>query len=344
MENISTIKYLFDEITTVEKDTHYWLVRTMGGDFFYEYLSRGYIAIGYNEITLNEIKFASTFGEKAGEQLKKIVEAKEALKKQSDDEDEINAQYATTQLLKFYRDIQIGDVIVIPGRNSDDIAFAKIESGVYEEPNVSKLEGVCNFAKRRKIHLLHKTTRTELNPKLQLMFNSRHIVSNVDGYASYIDSSISDFYAKDGYTNLVLRVREEDNLRASDFGLVPALVELVKDFSEENKLEINTDDIKAKMCVQSPGDILMFATSWEGITLIGLFILLLKSGELSYSKESGFKIKVGDILRSASEFLDRRRDRKFKKAMQDKLENMKIETPKDLTAIMKEFNDKRESY
>lgn len=73
MENISTIKYLFDEITTVEKNTHYWLVRTMGGDFFYEYLSRGYIAIGYNEITLNEIKFASTFGEKAGEQLKKIV-------------------------------------------------------------------------------------------------------------------------------------------------------------------------------------------------------------------------------------------------------------------------------
>ncbi|MFQ9295421.1 MAG: hypothetical protein ACLR4B_12945 [Bacteroides fragilis] len=341
--DIPTIKYFFDEITTIEKNTHYWLVRTMGGDYFYEYISRGYIAIGYNEISLNEIKFASTFAEKAGEQLKSIVEAKEALKKQPDEE-EINAQYAVSQLLKFYRDIQIGDIIVMPGRNSDDVAFAKIESGVYEESNVSKLEGICNFAKRRKIHLLHKTSRTELNPKLQLMFNSRHIISNVDGYASYIDSSISDFFAKDGYTNLVLRVKEENNLRASDFGLVPELVELVKDFSEENNLDIDINDIKAKMCVQSPGDILMFAPSWEAITLIGLFIILLKGGELSYSKESGFKIKVGDLLRSASEFLDRRRDRKFKKAIQDKLENMKIETPKDLTAIMKEFNDKRESY
>ncbi|WP_129661352.1 hypothetical protein [Bacteroides fragilis] len=341
--DIPTIKYFFDEITTIEKNTHYWLVRTMGGDYFYEYISRGYIAIGYNEISLNEIKFASTFAEKAGEQLKSIVEAKEALKKQPDEE-EINAQYAVSQLLKFYRDIQIGDIIVMPGRNSDDVAFAKIESRVYEESNVSKLEGICNFAKRRKIHLLHKTSRTELNPKLQLMFNSRHIISNVDGYASYIDSSISDFFAKDGYTNLVLRVKEENNLRASDFGLVPELVELVKDFSEENNLDIDINDIKAKMCVQSPGDILMFAPSWEAITLIGLFIILLKGGELSYSKESGFKIKVGDLLRSASEFLDRRRDRKFKKAIQDKLENMKIETPKDLTAIMKEFNDKRESY
>lgn len=341
--DIPTIKYFFDEITTIEKNTRYWLVRTMGGDYFYEYISRGYIAIGYNEISLNEIKFASTFAEKAGEQLKSIVEAKEALKKQPDEE-EINAQYAVSQLLKFYRDIQIGDIIVMPGRNSDDVAFAKIESGVYEESNVSKLEGICNFTKRRKIHLLHKTSRTELNPKLQLMFNSRHIISNVDGYASYIDSSISDFFAKDGYTNLVLRVKEENNLRASDFGLVPELVELVKDFSKENNLDIDINDIKAKMCVQSPGDILMFAPSWEAITLIGLFIILLKSGELSYSKDSGFKIKVGDLLRSASEFLDRRRDRKFKKAMQDKLENMKIETPKDLTAIMKEFNDKRESY
>lgn len=88
----------------------------------------------------------------------------------------------------------------------------------------------------------------------------------------------------------------------------------------------------------------MFATSWEGITLIGLFILLLKNGELSCSKESGFKIKVGDLLQSISDFLDRRRDRKFKKAMQEKLEKMKIETPEDLIAIMKEFNEKRKRY
>ena len=88
----------------------------------------------------------------------------------------------------------------------------------------------------------------------------------------------------------------------------------------------------------------MFASSWEGITLIGMFILVLTGGEISYSKDSGFKFKVGNVINSLSEFLDRKRDRKFKEAMQRKLESMKIETPEDLTKVLKEFNDKRNPY
>ena len=342
---LSKIKQIYDEIVKVQSNTQYWLVRSMGGDYYYEYVSRGYIAIGYNEVSLNEIKYAVSFTETAYEKLKEIVEAKDYLRENMSSEDvAVNAQYATIQLLKFYKDIQIGDIIVIPGKNSDQVAIAKIESEVYEEPNVSKLDGVCNFAKRRKIRILKESFRTKLNPKLQLLFNSRHIVSNANQYASYIDNCVSDFFQKDGYTNLVLRVQEEDNVRASDFGLVSDLIDLVKDFSDENGWDINTDDIKARMCVQSPGDILMFALSWEGIMLVGLFILLLKGGEISYSKTDGFKLKVEELFHSISEFLDRKRDRKFKEELQKKLENMKIETPDDLTKILKEFNEKRDSY
>lgn len=338
------IKQIFDEIVNVRSNTQYWLIRTMGGDFFKEYITRGYVAIGYNEISLSELKYAVSYGDNASEMLKNIFETKEQLKKNQEDDEEINPQYATSQLLKFYKEIHVGDIIVMPGRNSDSVAIARVESEVYEEPNVSKLTGVCNFAKRRKITLLKRTYRTALNPKLQLMFNSRHIVSNANNYSNYIDNCISDFYQKDGCTNLVLRVRQEDNIKASDFGLIPELIRLVNEFSEDKGLGIDTDDIKAKMCVQSPGDILMFASSWEGITLIGMFILVLTGGEISYSKDSGFKFRVGNIINSLNEFLDRKRDRKFKEAMQRKLENMKIETPEDLTKVLKEFNDKRNPY
>ena len=338
------IKQIFDEIVNVRSNTQYWLIRTMGGDFFKEYITRGYVAIGYNEISLSELKYAVSYGDNASEMLKNIFETKEQLKKNQEDDEEINPQYATSQLLKFYKEIHVGDITVMPGRNSDSVAIARVESEVYEEPNVSKLTGVCNFAKRRKITLLKRTYRTALNPKLQLMFNSRHIVSNANNYSNYIDNCISDFYQKDGCTNLVLRVRQEDNIKASDFGLIPELIRLVNEFSEDKGLGIDTDDIKAKMCVQSPGDILMFASSWEGITLIGMFILVLTGGEISYSKDSGFKFRVGNIINSLNEFLDRKRDRKFKEAMQRKLENMKIETPEDLTKVLKEFNDKRNPY
>lgn len=345
------IKHIFDDIVNVRSNTQYWLIRTMGGDFFKEYITRGYVAIGYNEISLSEIKYAVSFGDNAGEMLKTIFETKEKLKKNQEDDEEVNSQYATTQLLKFYKEINVGDIIVMPGRNSDSVAIARVESDVYEEPNVSKLTGVCNFAKRRKITLLKRTCKTALNPKLQLMFNSRHIVSNANNYSNYIDNCISDFYQKDGCTNLVLRVKQEDNIKASDYGLIPELISLVSDFSEEQEFDIDVDDIKAKMCVQSPGDILLFAQSWEGITIIGMFIILLKGGELSLNTESGFKVKTGkisesvkDILHALNDFLDRRRDRKFKKALQRKLESMKIETPEDLAKVLKEFNDKRNPY
>lgn len=341
--DFSSFEGFADEIKMIKSDTHYWLVRCMGGDFFSEYTSRGYIAIGYNEVSLAEIKHATSYNEKAGEQLKLMIEAKEMKKVEPDDD--INPQYASTQLLKFYRDINIGDIIVIPGKNSDFVAIAKIESDVYEEKKVAQLTGVCNFIKRRKIKVLRTLFRSKLNPKMLLMFNSRHIISNADNYAEFIDNCVSDFYQKDDTTFLVLRVRQEESLRGIDFGLVPELISLLKDYSEENNLNLDpVNDIKAKMCVQSPGDILMFATSWEGITIIGLFLVVLAGGEVYCNKTEGFKFKAGTIFSSISEFLDRRRDRKFIAAMQDKLKGMKIETPEDLTKIMEEFNKKRNKY
>ena len=339
---IQDIYSAFSEIRSVHKDTHYWLVRSMGGDFFHEFITRGYIAIGYNDISLNEIKFALSKGNEAHNELKSLIETKVTLGAEGNEE--INPQYAATQLIKFYKDVKVGDIIVIPGRNSDLVAFAKIESEVYEEQNVGHYEAACRFIKRRKIHFLNKSSRKALNPKLQLMFNSRHIVSNADNYAEYIDNCVSDFYEKDGCTNLVLKVKEDSSLSGLNFSIVPDLIMLVKDFADENQLDIDVDDIKTKVCVQSPGDILFFATSFGGICLIGLFVLFFTGGEMSYNKDTGLNIKGGNILKAISDFLDRRRDRLFKKSMQEKMENMKIETPEDLAMIMKEQNDKRESY
>lgn len=338
MELLDALK---SQIKKVNNDRHYWLVRTMGGDFFEEFSQRGYIAIGYNEITIDEIKLANSYKEKTGEHLKTIIELK---KLKSPEGEDINVQYAATQLLKFHNEINIGDIIIIPSRNSDFVVFASIESDVYEEKNTSYLTGICNFNKRRKIKVIRKLFRSKLNPKMIQMFNSRHIVSNVDNYAEFIDGSILNYYQKDDTTYLVLRVLEEDNLRALDFGIVPELVNLLKEYADENSLDINTDEVKAKICVQSVGDILMFAPSWESITIMGMFILLIKGGEMSFNKENGFKLKTGNILHSVSEFLDRRKDRQFKDSMKKKLDNMKIDTPDDFTKVMKEFQDKRESY
>lgn len=106
---------------------------------------------------------------------------------------------------------------MIPGKNSDDLAIARIDSVVYEEKNISHLDGVCQFNKRRKITVLRTLLRSSLSPKMQLMFNSRHIVSNIDSYAPFVDSCVSDFYEKDDEVHLVLRIKTEDDVNTQSF-------------------------------------------------------------------------------------------------------------------------------
>lgn len=337
MNNIDSI---LKEVKTVQAKTGYWLVRTMGGDYYKEYTSNEYIAIGFNEISIAEIKQANSYGKKASEQLKLMLEAKRLADKQLDDEKDPG--YAANQMLNFYNKINVGDLIVIPGKNSDYVAIARAESEVYEEQNIPKLPEYCQFKKRRRIKVLKKLYRSRLNPKMLQMFSSHHIISDVSAYAEYIDNSVSDFYSKDDVTYLVLRVKEENNLRALDFGVTPGLIQLLGEFVEENQIEnIDVNQIKGKMCVQSPGDILMFATSPGGLTLIGLFIFFLTGGKIESNKENWLKMEGGNIFKAVSEFLDRRRERKFLKTLTESLKNMKIETPDDFTKIMEEFNKRK---
>lgn len=62
----------------------------------------------------------------------------------------------------------------------------------------------CPFKKRRKTEWIKEYIRGELDPELQLTFNSRHIISNVNSYAAYIDALNNDFYMENRQTFLVL--------------------------------------------------------------------------------------------------------------------------------------------
>ena len=58
MEDIQSIAEIAQQIglTVINDDRKYWLVRTKGGRFFDEFYFEGYIAIGWNIITQNQLK------------------------------------------------------------------------------------------------------------------------------------------------------------------------------------------------------------------------------------------------------------------------------------------------
>lgn len=336
MEN-SSVENFLEDVISINDTTQYWLVRTMGGDFYQQYVEDGFIAIGYNEIKKDDLEHLPEKAEPARKILQEMLRTRrESIR---------NVSYPASQILRFFRDIKEGDVVIVPSHSSSKVCFGVIQSNLYEETKGVQIQGRCPFSKRRSVRWIKISRRTSLPADLQLMFNSRHIISNVDSYAPHIDNLLNELYTKSGITYLVLRVKQDETLSADDFTLVSDLMELFNEYSKENGMGLTSSDIKMKMSVQSPGDILAFAKSPEGIMVIGLIIMFIKGGNFS-GNWGGFNVKAkvpspgesfAKIVTSVNSFLNDRTKRKTIDKLSRKLDNMEIETPSPIIEMMKEL-------
>lgn len=338
---MTELSFLLDNTSNIPESRNYWLIRSMGGDYYNDFHSNNYVAIGYDKISLDEVKLAYSFGVNASQKLKEIFDFK--YPKSETRHDNINSNYAATQLLKFCCEVKQGDVVIVPGKSNDKVvAIGIIDSRVYEEKDFKYLK-ICSFVKRMRVSWVKQANRTKLNPQLQLLFNSRHIVSSANNYSQFIDSTIGNFYRKGATTYLVLNVKTKDAIAVNNFLFVGDLLSLVTEYSDENNLRINVDDINMKVCVQSPGDIIIYALSPLGITILGLLILLLNGGKFTIEKW-GLDISTKGVIQNISEFLDRRADRKRLNALTKKIQTLKIENPEDLCKLLTETKNPREKY
>lgn len=340
MNDLNLYEFLKD-VKAIKENTKYWLVRTMGGDFYEEFVKDEFIAIGYNEITIDDLNHLP----QKEKQAKKILQ--EMLKVRR--ENLRNVGYPASQILRFAREMQEGDIVIVPASLSYKVTFGIVKSELYQLDKRTYIEGRCPFVKRRNIEWVKTSMRYALPAELQLMFSSRHIISEVDSYASYIDSFLNDFYTKDDITYLVLRVKQEEVLSADDFTLVSDLMTLFNSYSEEYHLGITSQDIKMKISVQSPGDILVFAQSWEGIVVIGLMILFIKGGVFNVNcgefklgaKSPTLGNTIGKLISAVNEFLNDKKKREIMDKLSKKLDNMNIETPAPLIELMKELGENK---
>lgn len=342
MDNIK-IEDLLQDVKSIKDETQYWLVRTMGGDYYTHYVEENFIAVGYNEITVDDLTHLPQKEKHARKMLQEMIVGRIGdIKKKG---------YIASQMIRFTRDMKIGDIVIVPAYSSYKVTFGIVRSEIYEETKNLHIEGRCPFAKRRTVEWIKTSLRYSLVPELQLMFNSRHIISEVNGYAPFIDNFLNDFYTKGDYTYLVLRVKQEEILSADDFTLINDLMELFNEYSKEYELGITSKDIGMKMCVQSPGDILAFAQSMGGIAAIGLIIMFIKGGTFKINcNQFHLETKVptigesfSQIVSSLNTFLNDRRRRSTIEKLERKLDNMEIETPSAIIELMKELGKENES-
>ena len=331
------IEQLGQLIQDVNPDKHYWFFRTMGGDLYDEFVSKGFIAIGYDNILMKDLKDIPERDDMARAFLK--VRLREI------DNEMTNSQTAIAagQIVKFYRGLSVGDIVVAPSFMSKKYAIGIITSDIYEDSGKNSEQG-GGFVKRRKVKWLKEIWRNDLDAKALLAFGNQQTMSSIDDYAEYIERKINQIYTKGSVSYLILRVNQDNALSWDDFMFIGELGSLLQDFAKETELEADLKNIKMKINIQSPGDILlMIPDGGVGILIIVLLLLMVIRGGSAHIRINGDGFEAGTetegigdtlnkVLKAISDFLDRKVDRSLR--IKEKLDNLKIEQPRETQAII----------
>lgn len=278
-------------IPEINPNRNYWLVRTQGGMFFQEFFFSDYIAIDWNEIDdVDLIK-----DEKRHNELVELI-------KEKYDKDSVPGLSAN-QMRKFVRDMKKGDVVIIPSKNSEYIAYGELLNDEIYIENVKEEElekDDCNFRKRRAVRWIKHQKKEEIDVYMYKLLNNHQTISSANEFADIIDRTLQPFYIKDDKAHFIVKVNQEGDISAIDLSsFVYNTTSLVDSFNKISNEQFNKREINTKVNVHSPG-IIEFIGPIKVMSCIAFGAVILLGGETSFF---GIKIKTDGLSKNILEWV-----------------------------------------
>lgn len=254
-----------NQLEIISENRGYWFVRTDSGTNFETYLNNGFIGIGWNDITLEDLTKLSA----------KEVQMKIA-KNYGYDLELAKEKSKTTAIynkLKRFKDIAKNDVVIIPSNGSFRLAF-----GIVEETNVHigiEKTGECEYYKRKKVRWVAVKNIDLLDAKFYEIKTTRHAVSNIKPYESYIDRVISTFYFKGNAGNLVFDVNKEEDINLSHLlELISTIQNVISSINTEFQYDETIEASAIKLSLQSKGTFAIKVPIGNSLAMFGLVFAL----------------------------------------------------------------------
>lgn len=228
------------EIPNIPMDRKYWLVRTEGGNWYDEFVTDNFIAIGWNEIN-NKFYLDKIYRNQVDNLLNEFYPEKK------------QHSLIINNIDRFYNEMSKGDIVLIPSEGSKFITFAEITSDVYLEEisETKKDEGYCYYEKRREINCIKTISKSDLDLKLFKMLQSRHTISDIDDYSKEIDSSLYDFYVKGERIVYSIRVNKQSDLTAENIRTLTNIPWIVNEYIDNDYYDLS--ELLSTIYIKSPG-------------------------------------------------------------------------------------------
>lgn len=205
---------------------------------------------------------------------------------------------------RFVFDIDKGDIVLIPSKNSDFISIAEVVSDVYETTNYveSYLRDnpdteirPCPYCKRRKIKVLKTIDKAQMDIYLAKGFNSQHALSNMDEYAPYIDRTIYGIYSRGKELHTTLHAGHPNGLSLRELVELSTCIEKASSsLATQCDIPFDSSQIEVKLNIHSPGIIEFIGAAAGSGIILSLLVFsinnLINGGKLNVSlkkEESG---------------------------------------------------------
>ncbi|WP_294225984.1 hypothetical protein [uncultured Chryseobacterium sp.] len=310
------VKEILNKVENFSSDRKYWFIRTDYGKHFEVFYKGEYIAIGWDYLALDELKT------KSESEIKEKIAKNESL--------DVFIALQKGKITSIYNKIETflslkkGDIIVVPSRNSDRLAFGEI---VDEEPYEAEdaLE-MGDYFKRRKVKWIDLKSIYDLDPIFFQLKANRHSISRIDRYSPYIDKIIGNLFKKGDNTHYVLNFETHDDINFRDLNALMADIDkLVIKINNQFNFNEDLNDFFVKINLQSPGTIELIKTNaGKSLAVLAFCLSVISCGgdiknETSDKNLKDFSIENHNLLKNT----------------QDKLDSLKVNT-KDLTQPFKD--------
>lgn len=238
------------KIPDVSDNTNFWLIRTMKGYFYDEFINQNYVALGWNFVTQN-----TSFDKMNIEILKDQVKERYEDKRPG---------VAINKCIRFIEEVKSGDYVLIPNSGSSEVTIGIL--GEYYEEEIDYLEELstikkienkefeignikCPYRKRRKMKKLLTISSERLGYKILKGISSYHGISDMNEYDVDILNCLYNCYTYKGNMMYSLNIAKKEPIKARELSkLMYGITELFCNLTEEDLVTVTIN-------LNSPGKV-----------------------------------------------------------------------------------------